>query len=346
MWVTQDAPDCRYPDPKAECTKRMVPPDPIPMRDDDALEVALLDAVAENAISSRNAKDLLHRMKSAPRAPRRAAVRCEIEVALRFIEAGNRVRAEVTGPQGRSVDLEVHTDDGIFAVHVKRLQVSPLPQGPLPLGFNELSSIPRPYVVGVEWLEAGEPDAGVLAKAREFLLGARIGDRLALRNASAQRIGTMEVVAPRPPDPEGTTFIRLIAAGNANHAKSLVGRAGRLLRRAYRQFVPDRENVIVLAGGGPTARDIVDRAVLGGHVERWDQFPNTSQRIAHGRNEEGLWQGRRFERSHLVAWCPLAIPQGSIWIRESAVIHPTVIGTVRRAVGLPPEPDASTDTTS
>jgi hypothetical protein len=315
----------------------MVPPDPIPMRDDAALEAALFDAVAENMISSRDTRDLLHRMKSAPRAPRRDAVRCEIEVALRFIEAGSRVRAEVTGPQGRSVDLEVHAGDCVFAVHVKRLQVSPLPLGPLPLGFDELASIPRPYLVGVEWLGSGEPDANVLSAAREFLLRARIGDRLVLRNAEERPIGAMEIAAPRPPEREEPPRIRLIATGNANQAKALVRRAGRLLRRGYRQFVPNRENVIVLAGGGPTARDVVDRAVLGGHVERWDQFPRLNQRVAHGRNEEGLWQGRRFERSHLVAWCPLAIPQGSIWVRESSVIPPTVIDVARRAVGAEPE---------
>ncbi|MDA0296416.1 MAG: hypothetical protein O3A19_03115 [Planctomycetota bacterium] len=324
----------------------MVPPDPIPMRDDHALEAALFDAVAENAISERDMKDLLHRMKSAPRAPRRDAVRCEIEVALRFIEAGSRVRAEVTGPHGRSVDLEVHTRDCIFAVHVKRLQVSPLPLGPLPIGFDGLASIPRPYLVGVEWLGSGEPEGHVLAAAREFLLGARIGDRLVLRNTASRRIGAIEIAAPRPPDPEGTPSIKIVAAGNANHAKALVRRAGRLLRRAYRQFVPDRENVIVLAGGGPSARDVVDRAVLGGHVERWDQFPPRHQRVAHGRNEEGLWQERRFERSHLVAWCPLAIPQGAIWIRESGVIPPAVIDTARRAVGAAPGPDAPSRITS
>ena len=320
----------------------MVPPDPIPMRDDEALEAALFDAVANNAISSRDMKDFLHRMNSAPRAPRRDAVRCEIEVALRFIEAGSRVRAEVTGPQGRSVDLEVHSEDRVFAVHVKRLQISPLPLGPLPPAFDELASIERPYLVGVEWLGSSPPDADVLDAARDFLRGARVGDRLVLRDAEDRRIGTMEIAAPRPAERSDSTCIELVAVGNANHATALVARTGRLLRRAYRQFVPERENVIVLAGGGPTARDVVDRAVLGGHVERWDQFPRRDQRIAHGRNEEGLWQGRRFERSHLVAWCPLAIPRGAIWIRTPGVIHPRVVDTVRRAVD--PE-DQRTSTT-
>ena len=213
-------------------------------------------------------KDFLHRMNSAPRAPRRDAVRCEIEVALRFIEAGSRVRAEVTGPQGRSVDLEVHSEDRVFAVHVKRL--SERTHGPTrppatPPSLNSLASDPpslrrRRSRLGADHRAGRRPSSPT---ARDFLRGcARIGDRHVLRDAGDRRRG----------GPDGD---RRAATGPAERSDTTPGveaRGGRAKRQSRRRpgrpdrtpapprlppvRSPGRENVIVLdrAAARPRAR--------------------------------------------------------------------------------------------
>lgn len=302
-------------------------------RSDDALEASLFDAVANGSIPGLDVRDLLHRLRSATRRPRRQAVRAEIEVALRFIAAGERVRAEVLDPGGRSIDLEVHSGDDVFAVHVKRLSGSSGPKRPLHDSFTTLESVPRPYIVGIDWKPTTAPDAALLTDAREFLMGARMGDRHVLRDAGGRRVGMMEMTAPRPVTaPEETPGVKVVAAGDANRAAAMVARTERLLRRAYRQFAPGRENVIVLIGGGSAAGELVERAVLGGFVERWDRFPNIGQRIAHGRDDRGIWTGRHYERSRIVAWHPFEPTPGRVWVRtDRRPPLASVISAVERA---------------
>lgn len=302
-------------------------------RDDDALEASLFDAVANGSIPGLDVRDLLHRLRSATRRPRRQSVRAEIEVALRFIAAGDRVRAEVLDPGGRSIDLEVHSGDEVFAVHVKRLSGSSGPKRPLHASFATLESVPRPYVVGIDWKHPVAPDATLLADAREFLMGARMGDRHVLRDRQGRRVGMMEMNAPRRADEaDGNQGVKVIAVGDANRADAMVARTERLLRRAYGQFAPGRENVIVLIGGGSAAGELVERAVLGGFVERWDRFPSIGQRIAHGRDDRGIWTGRHYERSRIVAWHPFEPTPGRVWIRSDRRPPPTnVVSSVERA---------------
>ena len=302
-------------------------------RSDDALEASLFDAVANGAIPGLDVRDLLHRLRSATRRPRRQAVRAEIEVALRFIAAGDRVRAEVLDPGGRSIDLEVHAGDDVFAVHVKRLSGSSGPKRPLHDSFATLESVPRPYLVGIDWTPTTPPNAAQLADAREFLMGARMGDRHVLRDAEGRRVGMMEMNAPRQAtDAEKTPGVQVVAVGDANRAAAMVARTERLLRRAYRQFAPGRENVIVLIGGGPAAGELVERAVLGGFVERWDRFPRIGQRIAHGRDDRGIWTGRHYERSRIVAWHPFEPTPGRVWVRpDRRAPAASVISAVERA---------------
>ena len=303
-------------------------------RSDDALESSLFDAVANGSIPGLDVRDLLHRLRSATRRPRRQSVRAEIEVALRFIAAGDRVRAEVLDPGGRSIDLEVLSGENVFAVHVKRLAGASGPRRPLDEAFTVLESVPRPYVVGIDWKPSTPPDAAQLADAREFLMGASMGDRHVLRDAGGARVGMMEMNAPRQATAsEASPSVRVVASGDANRAAGMIARTERLLRRAYRQFAPGRENVIVLVGGGSAAGELVERAVLGGFVERWDRFPNVGQRIAHGRDDRGIWTGRRYERSRIVAWRPFEPSPGRIWVRTDR--HPpdaAVVTAVEKAI--------------
>lgn len=288
----------------------------------------LLDATIERRLGDLDRRTLVHRLDTANRPARRDAVRGEIEVVLRFLRIGARVGTEVSAPDDHPVDLRVSLGDLDFAVHVKRLGAAPTPFGEVPRAFEALVEVPRPYVVGVDWRGGDAPVSG-LEEMREFLMGARVGDRLLLRDADDGPAGTMEILAPTG-DPDGRVVLK--AAGDALAASAFVERAGRHLRRAYRQFAPGVENVIVLAGGGPGADDLVDLALLGGHVERWDRLPKVGQRIAHGRDDRGLWTGRRFDRSRIAAWCPLFRTEGRVWKRAEASTPPGVLETVQGAI--------------
>jgi hypothetical protein len=304
-------------------------PEPLPT--DDAWRDVLLDASIEGRLGDLDRRTLEHRYDAANRPARRDAVRGEIEVMVRFLQLGARVATEITGPEGPSVDLRVTLDDLTFAVHVKRLGPAPAPGRPVPAAFESLQDLPRPYVAGIEW-HGGEPAANACDDAREFLLGARLGDRCLLRDVDDRSAGTMELLAPTG---EIDGRLRLKSMGDPLAAAAFVDRAGRHLRRAYRQFAPGIENIIVLAGGGATAGDLVDLALLGGHVERWDRLPRVGQRVAHGRDDRGLWTGRRYDRSRIVAWCPLVIREGRVWTREGVDPPANVVTAMRRAMEAP-----------
>jgi hypothetical protein len=304
-------------------------PEPLPT--DDAWRDILLDASIEGRLGDLDRRTLEHRFDAANRPARRDAVRGEIEVMVRFLQLGARVATEITSPEGPSVDLRVTLGGLTFAVHVKRLGPAPAPGRPVPAAFESLQELPRPYVAGIEW-HGGEPAASACDDAREFLLGARLGDRCLLRDVDDRSAGTMELLAPTG---EIDGRLRLKSMGDPLAAAAFVERAGRHLRRAYRQFAPGIENVIVLAGGGATAGDLVDLALLGGHVERWDRLPRIGQRVAHGRDDRGLWTGRRYDRSRIVAWCPLVIREGRVWTREGVDPPADVVTAMRRAMEAP-----------
>lgn len=304
-------------------------PDAVPpLAPDDPCRDELLQATIDGQLGDLDRRTLVHRLDTANRPARRDAVRGEIEVVLRFLRIGARVGTEASAPEGPPIDLRVELDDLAFAVHVKRLGLAPTAAGPVPEAFAPLSDVPRPYVVGVDW--RGEvPTDACLSEVRDFLLGARLGDRFLLRDARDRAAGAIEVLAPTGDPSSG---VRLRATGDALAAAAFVERAGRHLRRAYRQFAPGVENVIVLAGGGPAAGELVDLAILGGHAERWDRLPRVGQRVAHGRDDRGLWTGRRYERSRIAAWCPLFRTEGRVWVRPGVTPKPGVENAVRDAI--------------
>ena len=308
-------------------------------REEDAWRDRLLEAVIEGRLAAGDRREIEHRFDTANRPARRHAVQAEIEVLSRFLDIGASIRLEVTN-SGRSIDIEATLSDLVFAVHVKRLpsSIGPRLAGRLPANLVEtLSDVPRPYRVGVDWRDEVEPEASVIEELRGFLLAARMGDSHVIRDAEGGVRGFLDVLAPRTPsgDESRDGTIELVQRGDAVDFDRLVDRASRLLRRAYRQFAPALENVIVLAGSGATAMEVVDRATLGGHVERWDRLPRIGQRVAHGRDDHGLWTGRHYERSRIVGWAPINGEPGKVWFREDPTLDPRVGEAVRDAMKHP-----------
>jgi hypothetical protein len=98
------------------------------------------------------------------------------------------------------------------------------------------------------------------------------------------------------------------------------------MTRAHEQFMPGGglTNVIVVASGhGDDVTDF-ETALLGSHIERWDQFPPRGRRIAHGRAPDGFWHGRRFHDSAFAAWMRFSPREDEfrsrLYVRKS--LHP------------------------
>lgn len=292
----------------------------------------LLDAVVEGRLSAGDRRDIEHRFETAGRPARRDAVRGEIEVLTRFLDLGADVRLEVER-SGQSIDLEVALPDLEFAVHVKRLPTPTDRQPPTPPPASlvvALADVPRPYRVGVDWRDEIDPDEEVVEELRSFLLAARMGDSHVVRDDRGGVRGFLDVLSPREGGMTGP--IELVQHGDAVAFDQLVDRAGRLLRRAYRQFAPSLENVIVVVGGGPLAADVVDCAILGGHVERWDRLPRIGQRVAHGRDDQGLWTHQHYDDSRIVGWAPANGGKGRAWVRENQPADEGVVHVVQGAM--------------
>lgn len=329
---------CRYSDPTAEYGNRR-PPLSEPFPHDDPTEQAeflrnrLFDRLAEHRtdgpIAANDLRRLLHLLDGSDRPARRMAVIAEIGITERLLALGAHLKVEVPNPEGRSADLEVRIDGTHFFLHLKRMRDLPTPVHPnpaTPAELRDLESLERPYRVAVHCapgLNAEELER-VHESLRQFLLAAHIGDRHIIRNDSRRELADAVVVAPA----EGSSI--QLTTGEQHRAEAGFTNAHRLLRRAYRQFVPGAENVTLIIGGGPHAGHTVELALLGTYIERWDRMPRQHQVVAHGRAGDGLWSGKRYDRSHMAAWLEDPFSPGRLWLRDNANISPKLEKTLRR----------------
>jgi len=76
----------------------------------------------------------------------------------------------------------------------------------------------------------------------------------------------------------------------------------KLLKKAYEQFMPKAINLILICSSFEEDVDDFESALLGQHIERWDIFPPRGRRIAHGRAEDGFWEGDSRINSVVAGW--------------------------------------------
>ena len=336
---------CRYSDHNAEYGSEETPlSEPFPHDDTEEqaefLRNRLFDRLADNRedgpIPTADLWHLLNLLDGTDRPERRASVIAEIGITERLLALGAHLRVEVPNAEGRSADLEVRIDGVHFFLHVKRMSDPPAEEPvvpPLPDALRDLESIERPYRVAVHCREALDEAecAQVHDDLRTFILAARIGDRRIIRDQARRILADAVVVAPS--EHGSITLTR----GEYFRAEAGFAGAHRLLCRAYRQFVPGAENVTLLVGGGPYGGHTMELALLGSHVERWDQLPRRHQVIAHGRAGDGLWSDQRYDRSRVAAWLQDPFADGRIWVRQNARIDSRLDGVLRRLLDVDPE---------
>ncbi|MEM7229112.1 MAG: hypothetical protein AAF432_09895 [Planctomycetota bacterium] len=241
----------------------------------------------------------------------------EAIVAQRLLDHGARLSAEVRTPSGRAADFHVQLDGYEFYLHVKRADTQPRPTAKLTISsrLRSLERLARPYMVSIRWNPrlSDEQMQTFVERATAFILQARVGDELVVRDDDQRELGGVLVVAPW----SGQHV--LLTIGLPGGFVDETQRLRRLLRRAYKQFMPRAMNVILVATSSDHDVNPFETALLGAHIERWDEHPPQGRRIAHGRAEDGFWTQNAYAESSIAAWFRFDPDQpayrGRMWLR-------------------------------
>jgi hypothetical protein len=254
----------------------------------------------------------------------------EAMVARYLLARDCRLRVEVTTPNGRACDFEVDTGDSRFYLHVKRLSTERPKHKQLSISsrLRYLERIERPYVVKVRFPDELPDDRmqRFVTEAAEFIKQARVGDEIVIRDDDDHELGGCQIVAPW----QGTQVSLVVGVpqGFIDEAP----RIRRLMRKAYHQFMPGATNVILVCSSDEADAEDFTNALLGSHIERWDEKPPEGKRVAHGRDSDGFWYGRRFPESAAAGWFHFmpdaAALQCRLLVRPDAGLDPAMEQTL------------------
>jgi hypothetical protein len=265
------------------------------------------DASTRRALG--NLADLLDR--AGP--DREQTATAEALVALRLVRAGFAVQADVPAPNGRSCDFLATRGGGSLAVHVKRLRSGDAVEPTFPPRLRDAIHGGRAVLADAWWSPRLPPrELGRLGRSfGAFLREAAIGESLSVRDAPDVEIGRIRILRPAARRLE-------LRVERADRAQTLA-RIERLALRAFEQCLPRVANVIALVGDHAGDWELLDTALNGGFVERWDRFPARGQRRAYGRADDGLWS------HHRAPWCRLAASLTMRRTRDGVDLSPGVL---------------------
>lgn len=267
-------------------------------------------------------------------------VYAEAVIARHLLKHDCDVRFEVPTPGGKRCDFEVARDGAKFYLHVKRIETHAPVRKRLTVSsrLRILERIERPYIVNIRWHE-GLTDRQMqdfVQQAEQFILHARVGDEMtarekprngAISSHAARELGGLRILAPW----NGTHVT--LAIGMPSGFVDAAPRIRKLLVRAYQQFMPRAENVILMGTTSRNDADEFDAALLGSHIERWDTHPPSGRRVAHGRATDGFWSDKHYEQSRAASWFrftpKLPTLETRLWMRDGASLKPEVESLLR-----------------
>ncbi|MFM7261893.1 MAG: hypothetical protein ACKO3W_14980 [bacterium] len=238
----------------------------------------------------------------------------ECLVAERLLAANCRVTYELETPSARHVDFRAQRDGATLDIHVKRAPQPTLHDQPgvVTPAWRVLEGVHRGIVVAVALTKnlRGRALHAALDEAFDFVEQASVGDEIAFRDAEARTAARLRVIAP-----SSSGRVELVP----DHSASFDGHVPRFqstLRKAFAQFMPRSENLIVVCGstGGFEA---FATALLGSQIERWDRRPRPGELVAYGRGGDGFWSGSMRNQSRLaVYWALEPFAQPMLFVRE------------------------------
>ncbi len=277
---------------------------------------------------------LVQRLEHAT-ADRLPSVISETLVARRIMLAGCSVEAETPTPTGRTCDFRLWRDGVRLHVHVKRLDAPVHTPPTIPSILRGALRNKQPVRVGIRW----DPQLNTLGLRRlarafaGFLQEGVVGESLSVRDASQRELGNLRIDRP-------AEKLELRVDRPDRHA--VLERIDRLLQRAAQQCMPGQANAIMVVGSCPHDADLLDEALLGRFVARWDQSPRRGERQAFGRDNSGLWSKGSARDAGLACWCTLqgldGIPRlsaGEFWLRSDRAPTPESAALARAALLRP-----------
>jgi hypothetical protein len=297
--------------------KRTAPASPLADRLRDELIARLADRA--DVAHARGLKRLVGLLEGDEGPERQRSAECEATVAIRLLSRGAHIQFEVPTSAGRTADFLVRIEHRHVALHVKRW-AAPRERDTVTLRVPEImrafERVRRPYLVGVRWPSVRTAFDRFIIEGSRFLYQASVGDEWVFRDEQQVPCGGLRILAPWPGDRV------VLTVGLDATLESEIARIHRLLRKAHAQFATDIPNVIALIGGTRADERLIDRAIFGSHVERWDLFPPRGQRVAHGRGDDGFWSGERYTHSRAIAWSTWSDTRGMgatrLWFRSRA----------------------------
>ena len=230
-------------------------------------------------------------------------------------------------PSGKTCDLLLDRNGVRLFIHVKRLGSRKQASKRLKISsrLRILEQIEKPWVVKVRWQENLYDEAmqKYVTGAASFIETARLGDEHVVRDESGEELGGVKIVAPH--ENQRVSLVIGLPSGFVDESP----RIDRLLHRARKQFMPKEANLILVCTPHLEGAVDVETALLGSHVERWDENPAKGKRVAHGRSADGFWQSNQMTESQLAGWFWLAPMhheyQGKLWVRENGVLSSPVV---------------------
>lgn len=103
--------------------------------------------------------------------------------------------------------------------------------------------------------------------------------------------------------------------------------------------MPGKANAIAVVGTSDCDADLLDQALLGAFIARWDRLPRRGERQAYGRDDTGLWS-RGLARDAGIA-CLLTLRDadplptlsgGEIWLRDRPAPTPAAAAMARASL--------------
>lgn len=259
--------------------------------------------------------ELLRASVSTPATLDRArSIAAELLVAARLLDAGCTVDHERETPTGKHVDFVARRSGATLCVHVKRAPQPTLrdAQVRIPAAWRALEAVERGIVVAISLTKnlRGTPLHAAIADATEFVRQASVGDETAYRDSEGRPAARLRVIAP------STAQRAELVADLSSSFDDHVPRYQATLRKAFSQFMPRHENLIVVCGSSGGI-DAFATALLGSQIERWDKRPRVGELIAYGRGGDGFWAGTMRNQSRMAAYWPLASGSGPLlFLRE------------------------------
>jgi len=251
-------------------------------------------------------------------------------VAARLLESGCTVEYEVETPAGKHVDFRARRDGATLCIHVNRAPQPTLrdAQVSIPAAWRALETVDRGLVIALSLTRnlRGKPLLAALDDAFRFVEQASVGDELALRDSESRIAARLRVIAPSTQ--RRVEIVADLSASFDDH----VPRFQSTLRKAFAQFLPRSENLIVVCGSAGGI-DAFATALLGSQIERWDKRPRVGELVAYGRGGDGFWAGSMRNQSRLAAYWTLAKGNGPLlFLREPASRAPSPAIDLARAV--------------